>query len=835
MRLSAESPCTRWSIMAGVWALVAGLLLLHTLAVRDYLALIDTQGLRGAPASITPLRHTVPLIYADAQQWVRNALDLQETGGARVRFTHADNAPHGREVHWSSSLGWLLAGAGHLRHAATGEPLALATERSLVWVNFGLLLALVIAFSAWTARRAGAAAGFLVALGMVGHRDFYDGFSPAYVDHHGLVTAAIFGLVLGAAFMGAGWWRAAVAGESAPLLPASLAAVRRAALISALCGAVGLWLNAASVIPALGFVALACLTIVFIGGRAARTAGAEFSVVAWRLWGRVGAGASFVFYLVEYAPAHVGLRLEVNHPLYALAWWGGAELLAALAAWRLGLPVAVSGSPLRRWVLPALAVALAPAAIFLGGAAVFAVHDPFVGRLSHHVLEGMSLPTLVRALGWEIFFAHVNATLLPLIPAVALLFARDRPTRLAVGFILCATLAFVALAVWEVRFWQNSAGPQLCLALVTLAALVRGRPPRLGVALVTLTALALFLPPTLTRVRDVQANVRARRATRIDLQPPLHRDLAAALRASQPAGEIVLLACPTTSSSVAYYGRFQAVGTLYWENHAGLRAAAEMFCATSEAEARERLRARGVTHVVLTTEEDFLRNFFTLLRPAAPSADFERTFGHQLFVKQQLPLWLRPLRYAPPPELRRPGLRVLALQVVPEQTVPEALTHIALTQLLHGDSAAAEATFHSALAQTATAGRAQFALTAGNLCYHHGARPAAARLYRAGLESGGDVTLAVNLAWQLATDPAAEVRHAADALHLAERCVAARPDDFTAHNALAAALAENGRFPAAADAAQRALDLARAAGVTTALPLLERCRQAYLAGQPWRQ
>ena len=78
MVLSRESPRLRWSLMAAGWALIATLLLLHTLAVRDYLALIDTQGLRGAAVPPTPLRHTLPLIYADAQMWVFNALDLQE-------------------------------------------------------------------------------------------------------------------------------------------------------------------------------------------------------------------------------------------------------------------------------------------------------------------------------------------------------------------------------------------------------------------------------------------------------------------------------------------------------------------------------------------------------------------------------------------------------------------------------------------------------------------------------------------------------------------------------------------------------------------------------------
>jgi hypothetical protein len=180
-----------WPLLLAGWALVAALLLLHTVAVRDYVMLIDSQGLRGAPVAGTPMRHILPVTYADAQMWVLHALDLQEHGGLRVRATALDNAPLGREVHWSSSLVWLLAGTGKLRAMVTGEPLPLATERMLPWLNCGLLFVLVAVFSIWTARRAGTASALLVAMGMVGHRDFYEGFSPYYVDHHGLITAAV--------------------------------------------------------------------------------------------------------------------------------------------------------------------------------------------------------------------------------------------------------------------------------------------------------------------------------------------------------------------------------------------------------------------------------------------------------------------------------------------------------------------------------------------------------------------------------------------------------------------------------------------------------------------
>ena len=72
----------------------------------------------------------------------------------------------------------------------------------------------------------------------------------------------------------------------------------------------------------------------WLGASAVRD-GARFEPDVWRLWGRVGAALSLVFYLIEYTPSHLAMRLEVNHPFYALAWWGGAEIVGAAGAWAL--------------------------------------------------------------------------------------------------------------------------------------------------------------------------------------------------------------------------------------------------------------------------------------------------------------------------------------------------------------------------------------------------------------------------------------------------------------------------------------------------------------------
>ena len=76
-----------------------------------------------------------------------------------------------------------------------------------------------------------------------------------------------------------------------------------------------------------------------------------------------------------------------------------------------------------------------------------------------------------------------------------------------------------------------------------------------------------------------------------------------------------------------------------------------------------------------------------------------------------------------------------------------------------------------------------------------------------------DLDAMVNIAWVRATHEQAKHRDGAEALELARRALALLPDGpAVLHSTLAAALAETGQFPAAAEAAERAVDLARGEG-----------------------
>ena len=105
------------------------------------------------------------------------------------------------------------------------------------------------------------------------------------------------------------------------------------------------WISAATQVPILIGIGAGVLVAGRIG-RGATPAGSCIEPGLLRTWSRVGAAVSVLAYLIEYFPSHLGWRLEVNHPLYALAWLGGGELLCA------ALPAGVAGAPSSRrsWI-----------------------------------------------------------------------------------------------------------------------------------------------------------------------------------------------------------------------------------------------------------------------------------------------------------------------------------------------------------------------------------------------------------------------------------------------------------------------------------------------------
>jgi len=828
MEVSRERPLTRWLLLLAAWVLIAALAGWHTQVMRDYIAGLAGLGRAGAEQS-TPLTRPCPGSFSDSHTWVRYALAAQEGSPWPLRHTDTDNANQGREVHWSSAVVQAVAWAGRIQQRWSGETLPRATEQALAWINLPLLLACIIGFSAWVAARTGAAGGVLLAFGMIGHYSFYDGFYPNYVDHHGLLNAAGLGVALGGMLMGAGWWRKS--GGRPQLLPDSPGSARRAAIVSGLCGAFGLWISAASTIPVIAIVGLTGLGSSLWLGRRVRAEGAEFDPAVWQWWGRAGAAGALVAYAIEYAPGHLSLRLEANHPFHAAAWWGAGELIARFADAARGRPA--DRTALFKLIAPVLALLAVPLTILLAGDRAFILRDPFVADLRHMVAEGMSFRAASQLNGWEYEQRYlINFVLVAAGIGVALFNRRDRIVSV---YVTAVATCFLLLSCWEIRWWLTAGGPILCLvlALVATLGLKLGQGGRWALAL---GAGVILLPGgAIHGARAVQTLVRTHTADPLDLMEPLYRDIAAAIRSSQPTGPITLLASPNTSTGVGYYGRFATVGTLYWENTAGLKAAAAIYGAESDATARELLRARGVTHLALVSNGNFETEFFRLLRPNAPIAELEQTFAHRLLGPGDLPRWLKPLPYRPPVTIQLPGLSVLLLQVVPEQAEFEALWQQACAQIAMGAVEQGGARFQRAIALAAPDQRARLYRAAADFAGAQAALGPAIGFYRTALTMNPDPRAAAELAWLLATTGDAALRNGREALNLAQAAAAVAGNDLIVLNALAGALAENQRFAEAAEVANRAIGLARATGDARVADMLQVRLAHYRAGRPWRQ
>ncbi len=864
MQLTAESPRQRWLILTVVWVILTTIVFLHATIVRDYLSIVGGLGARPGVTVTTPLKQSYPAFAADAQTWVRHALSLSEGKQLRLRHTDIDNAPTGREVHWNSAWGWAIAFAGMLDHWISGASLPEATERMTIWLTPFALMVFTVVISSWVARRAGALAGAVVAIAVVGHPRVYEGFFPCYVDHHGLLTMAVVAMSLGSLFMGAGWWKP-TAPEARGIFPASPELARQAAVFSALSGAFGMWVSAASVIPPIAIIGLGGLITVLILGRGAREDGAEFDPMVWRTWGRVGAAASFGFYLLEYFPNHLGLRLEANHPCYSLAWLGGGELIAQVGE-RWLRRNAVGRNSSRDLGLALAAVAVAPMTILLGGTRVFVVVDPFLSQLhKQYIQEFLPLWMTIRGMGWRTFSSVVGLENLPLLVGVGLVLVHRRRVPATLGFATLCGLFFTGLAWVQSRWLLNASGFQVGLALILIGYFTGQCRLWLRWTMGLAIAGAVFMPYAYDRITSGRSDVVNRRVGPKDANSALFRDVAQIIRASQPEGDIVLLTSPNSSTGIGYYGRFKTLGTLYWENNNGLKAAAAVLSATTPKAAAELVRKLGITHIAMISEENFVEPYFRLLNPTAKPEAAKQCFGYQLLVERVIPPWLQMIPYNVPADLSALKVSALLFKVAFDQTPADALYAIALAKIALGNlveaeqdfdvlikgspdspqpflrkgemmfnrkdwQGAAEATLGGIRRSPAEARLNMYANTASSF-YRNRQQAIAVQIYEAALTEGFNSQLAAFLAFVLATSTDDAVRNGPRAILLAEQALKADPASPTALNSLAAALAETGRFPEAVATAERALASARALRQDDAIRVSEARLAAYRAGR----
>jgi hypothetical protein len=720
--------------------------------VVHYLDRVSATRFSAEPLN-TPMQRVPQYIAPDGQMWIRDSLAMVNEGRWRLRSSDIDNAPDGRAIYWNSGWAWWLVVCAKLRMLFSGETLPVAMEMASAWANLPLFIGVLLFASGWVWRRWGGTAGAVMALCLAGSRAFYGAFYPAYPDHHGLISACVLGLVLGVAMAGAGW-RRSTDDEGALLLLRDENEVMRAVTVSAICGAIGLWVSAASLVVMIALTGGAVL-VVGIFAIKAKDSGIVCVPQAWRLWGRVGAAVSIGFYLLENFPDRLGMRMEANHPLYALAWWGAGEAMTAVLLWReqrqafrsMTLRVAGWGG----------IICVAPIVIWFRGAEVFAPLDPFLMRIHDSIHEFESLPAAIARAGWPAF----GDTLGLIVGVVVLAIAAGLRRGSAGGRLVLACTGAVAVAAALQGFWQNrwllTAGGPLVI-LVVVAVVILGERFRWWqrAILVLLVVVGICLPGPwilmrerlhVEQVRDVQIG---------ETVQLLYRDIASALITAGAGKDSIVLSDPNASVGVGYYGGLTTVGTLYWENRDGLKAAADMLCARDDADAAARIHARGITHVVMVSTNDFLAEYEYALTGARRSGKLDDLFGYRLLYEHRMPVWLRPLEYQVPAPLAPLGFKVALFAVDFDAPASVAYERIGRQQFLQGATSLAEVSFMASLA--ADSSRPTPWLLEGRLMLSAGRLQEAFNFIRGGIDRSpeaarSDMLRAAALLFRRAGDP----------------------------------------------------------------------------------
>ena len=300
------------------------------------------------------------------------------------------------------------------------------------------------------------------------------------------------------------------------------------------------------------------------------------------------------------------MRLEANHPVYAISFLGIGECLCLLARLRHDPATHIS----HRFVLHA-AVALAaavllPILVLFGPAGWYIPRSTLMLRLhARHIQEFWSLRVLCAEQGDSLPFV----LLLRLLPALAALpFLLRRPLRRPALFSLTLLAVFLPFYLWQNR-WELFV---LLYALLPVLAVPAPNPtaapsPRrnaiLSIALLVPLSIALWrnLSPLPAYFRGTSFDPAALfsfqcRALATQFLPAL-ADAEATPNAETPA----VLAPADLAPYFWYYARIPSVTSYYWENLPGFAAAAEAFADTAPGApaARAVAESRRLSHLLV--------------------------------------------------------------------------------------------------------------------------------------------------------------------------------------------------------------------------------------------
>jgi hypothetical protein len=832
----------------------------------------------------------LPPVGTDGLHWVMHTQKLLQQGGWRIRFTDNDNVPDGREIHWSHGFIWWLIALGTIHSTLTGLPLAASVEAVSPYANTLIFVAMIAGLPWILYRRFGAiaASGFAISLGTI--YTFYEFFMIGNADHHGFAAAGALMCGLLLAIGGAGWVAAAPDEEAKQPKTKSKStikvfeyviepdAARRYFIGSGIAGSVSLWVSAATAVPTFFGIGLGVLFSVLIFGRKQSPEEPEYDPSLWRWWGMTGCCGSLFFYLLEYFPSHMGMRLEVNHPLYALAWLGGGEILSRLTRWR------VEGT--RPWqgigaffslIAAIVAVLLLPTLVKLYPEKYFWVTDEFLWKFHHDYIHEFKT-IFAWAQSRATVQAVLNVCLFPVMGIVMfrLLFVSElgRSWKGLLTLLMFPAILVTCMGIYQIRWLGISNALWLPTIPAFLACVFRSgfqhrfeHWEKIVAGVVFVLVFVMFPMSSFS-----SAYYRVTRPNDLGLEDAFGvyiRDISHALRRASPERELVVVSGPTTTTHMMYFGGMKGIGTLYWENVPGLKATASIYAARTEPESRELVKRHRVSHIGIYASDAFAYEYTRLLRGLPFGAKPDDAFIPSMITNLSSPRWLKPLHIQPPVEFE--GEWVVMLDVRLDQT--EADAHFGVGEYLqnkgdlqgglneyqraleldphHRDAAyrlgsilmqagageQAQPIFEKALVNRSPEEVTELCGQLALNCFNAKRHAEAAFLLRRALQATPGQAAATNaLAWLLATSYDDKIRNPTEALTLAEGNTAT-PSKVTYFQTLAAAQAANEKFPEAIVAVKQAIEILQAnvpPSNTAELDIIRDNLRHYESGKPLR-
>jgi hypothetical protein len=655
---------------AWIFAPLCALLLLGWIDLRRAQRVEFVSGVAAEDAVVDPASPTgyaggkrwliIPEHNNHSYQWLQESQQMLAQDGWRVRRVDYENAPFGREVHSASPYHWWLGLMAWCDHAISGRTIALSVERAALFADPVLHVLLLLGSALLIARWFGAFPAGLASLGLVALFPLGAAFLPGVPDCFSLVQACVLFSIL-PLLTGAGTAALAETGPAAPGTDRRARQQRRRFFLAGVAGGCGLWVSAAEQLPVLEGIALGGILAAWVTRSGMKaTAGETPGGAPWRAWALGGAVTCLLAYLVEYFPAHMDLRLRVNHPLYGLAWLGLGELLAHFSAWM------HREKPFRNWrglvacVLAALAVAALPVAMVRTGSQAFLSGDLLASRLTS-LPDGVVAPSLWAWILRDGVSGGVAAACLPLlflVPVAWLVVRRETGVGRRAALAVAAGPVLMTLVLGCLQLhWLSLLDDTLLVLLVAATAQATGRGRWLwsGLAGTVFVAGLIQLKPA--PATDASTNFKF---TRAEVEGLYERALAHWIADHSDAPGPVVLLPPFRTSSFCFYGSLRGLGTQNWENRDGLLATFRIVTSARPDETQALVNERGVAYIVLPSWDTDL-NDIARVGLKRPEDSFIYALDHWVLFN-----WLRPLPYQLPAVSGFEGQSVKILAVTDE-------------------------------------------------------------------------------------------------------------------------------------------------------------------------